>query len=103
VSQGIDAGLELRNLGLDEAEFFLVYMQKVAAKRGYRPYWKGRPYRGRSVHRKNHGGCFIVYVVETESDGARRVTLIYAGRIVAFANQAAIEVFVTPRLKDFFK
>jgi hypothetical protein len=103
VSEGIDAGTELRDLGLDQAQFFLLFLQRVAAKTGYRPYWRGRAYRGTTTYRKDHDGCFIVYVVETERDNSVRVTLMCAGRIAAFANDAAIQAIVAPRIQDFFR
>jgi hypothetical protein len=104
VSQGVDAGDELRSLGLDQAEIFLLYLKRIAAaKTGYRSYWKGRAYRGRTTYRKDLDGCFIVYVVETERDNSVRVTLICAGRIAAFAGDAAIQAVVAPRLQDFFR
>lgn len=103
VSQGIDAGVELRGLGLDKARYFLLHMQEVVSKSGYRSYWQGRAHRGRSVRTKEHQGCFIVYVVETERDNSVRATLIYAGRTAVFANDAAVQAVVEPRLKDFFR
>jgi hypothetical protein len=106
VSNGIDAGLELRALGLDVARYFLEHLQKVASNsRAYRPYWKGgafAAYRGRLVHRKDYRGWFIIYVVETESDGALRVTLIHAGIGTSLASPQAVMVLIRPRLKDFF-
>lgn len=106
VSENIDAGLELRALGLPRARYFFEHLQKVAAYKAYRPYWKGDEfcaYRGRKAHKKDHRDCFIVYVVETERDGALQVTLIYADRLAAFADDKAIEAFIMPRLKDYFK
>lgn len=106
VSEDIDAGLELRALGLPMARYFFEHLQKVAAYKAYRPYWKGDEfcaYRGRKAHKKDRQGCFIVYVVETERDGALRVTLICAGRLAAFADEKAIQAFITPRLEDYFK
>jgi len=103
VSEGIDAGYELESLGIDEAEYFLLYLQKQATRQGTRSYWRGPAFRGRSVRRKDHGGCFIIYVVETERDRSVRVTLIYAGQAAAFADQPAVNAFVAPRLKDYFK
>ncbi|MGZ8285077.1 MAG: hypothetical protein ACXW27_02060 [Allosphingosinicella sp.] len=102
VSQGVDAGQELRSLGLDECEFFLLFLQKTATRKGVRPYWQGRAFHGRTILRKDHGPSFIIYVIETEKDRSLRVTLIYAGLASAFANQAQLDALVHPRLKDYF-
>ncbi|MFL6846570.1 MAG: hypothetical protein ACJ8ER_17020 [Allosphingosinicella sp.] len=101
-SQGVDAGLELENLGLDEAAFFLLYLQRAATKSGVREYWRGTAFRGRSILREDHNGCFIVYVVETERDGSVRVTLLLAARAAAFPTPEAVDAILRPRLEDFF-
>jgi hypothetical protein len=106
VKGDIDAGVELRALGLEAARHLFLHLQKAASRsRAFRPYWKGgafATYRGRLVHRRDHGAGFILYVVETESDGGLRVTLIYAGLAASFVDDEAILNMVTPRLKDFF-
>ena len=58
--------LDPRLLLYSQPSHFLLHLQKAATRRGIRPYWTGTQMRGRSVERKTHGSCFIVYIIETE-------------------------------------
>jgi hypothetical protein len=104
VSDEVDAGLELRALGLKIAAYFIEHMQHAASKSGIQPYWTADElgvYQGRTLRRTKHLGCFIIYVIESERDGSRRVTLMLAAPAADFAVDADIWAVLRPRLKDF--
>ena len=107
VSEEANAEQELRALGLERARHFLLFMQGIAASpRRYRPYWSRSAFatfKGRTVYRKEQDDAFIIYVVETEKDGATRVTLIQAALNSDFEDKASILAVLLPRLRDFFR
>jgi hypothetical protein len=111
VSEGIDAGLELLSLGLDAGRRTLLHMQAVVARtRKYEEDQTFHTFEDLGVYKAEFGDCFILFIVEEESDGCLRVTLMLAGRISEFSgtgvwNAAGLERakrMVTERLEDFF-
>ncbi|MFT3723877.1 MAG: hypothetical protein QM773_09845 [Hyphomonadaceae bacterium] len=115
VAEGIDAGDELRTLGLAIARRALLHMQAiVACQRDYESDQVFHDCMDIDIYKAEFDDGFILYVVEKEQDGSLRLTLMLAGKIGDFGqsdersvwSRRAIETvkqMVETRVEDFFE
>jgi len=116
VSGAVDAGNELKGLGLDTARFFILHMQSiVSGKRNYTGDQTFCTVDGIDVYNADFRDRFVLYAVEIDDDGTLCITVILAGSIGAFlgpgdsrgvlsgAAIAAIRSIVERRVRDFFQ